>query len=125
MKLNKTLFLSVASLLILSVIAFVLVRRRGRKVYLSGEYRLNDNEFVYLYDKTLSDSNRVFYKGTLDYVILPYNYRKLAIGGQDAYGNVAVTYYPVKAIGYLQPNGKIVKVNFKDYAYVNPAYLEL
>ena len=124
MKKKEILLLSAAALLIVTAIVIV-IRRRGRKVYLSPEYRLNENEYVYLYGKTLSNEDSKFFKGNLDYVVIPYNYKKSQINSVDAYGAFAVTYYPVKAIGVLQPNGKIQRVNLRGYAYINPAYLEM
>lgn len=123
-KSNKILILSAVVLLIV-VVLIIVIRRRGRKVYLSEEFRLNPDYYVYLYDKFLSNSTRTYHNGNLDYVVLPHNYQKFAVYDTDAYGNQAAEYYPVKALGVLQANGNITRVNLNEYAYINPAYLAL
>ena len=120
MKRNKIIILSVASLLVIVVVAIVLIRRRGRKVYLKPEYRLNEDEYIYVFDRNLG--NRKFFKGTLDYVVLPYNYEKLSFEADDGIKHVM---YPVKAYGWLQPNGRIEKINLKEYTYIDRGYLSL
>lgn len=124
MKRNKIIILSAVALLVV-ILVIVVIRRRGRKIYLSDEYRLNPDEYVYLYDESLNEGSKVFYKGNLEYVVIPYNFQKKAVNDVDVYGNPVATYYPVIAIGYLQPNGKVQRVNLKNTAYINPAYINL
>lgn len=117
---NKAIILSVASLLVAMVVTIILIRRRGRKVFLKDEYRLNDEAYVYVFNRDLE--GRKYFNGTLDYVVLPYNYEKLAYEADDGVKHVM---YPVKAYGILQPNGNIQKLRLKEYTYIDKGYLSL
>jgi len=119
MKKKEILLLSAAALLVIVTI-IVIIRRRGRKVYLKDEYRLNDETYVYVFNRDLE--GRKYFNGTLDYVVLPYNFEKLAFEADDGVKHVM---YPVKAYGMLQPNGKIQKLKLKEYAYIDRGYLSL
>jgi hypothetical protein len=115
---SKILLLSVAALLVM-VILVVVIRRRGRKVYISEDFAPDTGQMVVLYQKDFSNKNALYFQNVLKYVVLPYDYEKKAIS------DGTVTYYPVKATGEVQTNNQVAKVNLKEYAYINPAYLDL
>lgn len=116
---NRTLLLS-ASVLLVVAVTVIVIRRRGRKVYLAEHYRLNENTYVYLHYKSEGASDfdsRQFFKGTLDYVVVPWNYK------DDVWTMDGVYYYPVTAIGYLMPDGKVKRVKLDSRAYIASRYI--
>lgn len=116
---NRTLLLSAAVLLVVAVTVIV-IRRRGRKVYIAEPYRLNENEYIYINYKSKGASDfesHQFFKGTLDYVVVPWNYK------DDVWTRNGVYYYPVTAIGYKMPDGKVRRVKFDSRAYIASRYI--
>ena len=116
MKINtKYLLLSAAALLVV-IILVIVIRRRGRKVYLKEQYRLNEDSVIYIFDK--DKGNSVWFKGLLDYVVLPFDYKKKVWYNTEGLiepdGTLFPEYVPVKAVGEKMPSGKIKTVYLKD-----------
>ena len=127
MKINtNTLLLSAAALLIV-VILIIVIRRRGRKVNLKEEYRLNEDSVIYIFDK--DNGNYVWYKGVLDYVVLPFNYQKKKWYNTDGInepdGTLFAEYVPVKSIGYKMPSGKIKTVRLNGVGLIATELLNI
>lgn len=130
MKRNKTLILSAVLLLVVLVSAIIVIRRRGRKVYLKTDFRASspdkyDDVYVYLYSPDLDSS--IYYKDILDYVVLPFDYKKKVKSKENtAYISSKVdNYYPVIAIGYKHTDGKIRRENLKEISYIKEDWLEI
>lgn len=130
MKRNKIIILSVASLLVILVVAIVLIRRRGRKVYvrngLSGR--------VYLYggfDGSEFQSS-LWYEQVLEYVVLPFDWENKTLSvehyneGMVDFINASnpFVFVPVKAVGVLDASGKVRKIVLKETQYINKKDLE-
>lgn len=115
---NRTLLLSAAVLLVVAVTVIV-IRRRGRKVYIAEPYRLNNQYDILLNLKDGSDvfSGSNFYRGTLDYVVVPYGYK------DDVWQQNGIYYYPVIAIGFATPDGKVRRVKLENRAYIDSRYI--
>lgn len=112
----KILSLSAAMLLVVLVIV---IRRRGRKVSIAEPYRLNAAYDILLFDQDLSHFH--FYRGTLDYVIMPYDWKnKSRTIDRDG---IAETYYPVIGIGFNQPSGKVKRIMFKETVYIEDVFI--
>lgn len=124
-KSTKILSLSAAALLVL-VIAVILIRRRGRKVYLKDEYKGSDYN-IYVFSSDFSNS--VFYQGTLEYVILPFDYEKRVWvnteGLVEPDGSLLKDYVPVKSVGVEQPSGRIKNIHLKGGGYIASDVLNL
>lgn len=115
---TKILSLSAVALLVVAILVIV-IRRRGRKVYIVEPYRSNNSYDIYLYAEDLD--NYDFFRGTLDYVVMPYGWKKKTINT-----NIAIepeTLYPVIGIGYKLPSGKIKRIRLKETAYIQGIYI--
>lgn len=115
MKKNGKILVVAAALLAVLIIVAVMVRRRGRKVYLKPEYRLNENHVIYIVPADGSDGT--FYQGILDYVIVPFNAENTDLNGQKL--------IQVSAVGQMLPDGRIVRVRLKGKNYIQLNVLDL
>lgn len=115
MKKKEILLLSAATLLILTAIVIV-IRRRGRKVYLKDEYRLNSNYYINVHPES-NWEDFIYYNGTMDYVVVPYNASTVDSDGSS--------YIQVSAIGELGSDGKVRRMKLKGSNYVDTRYLNL
>lgn len=115
---TKILSLSAVALLVVAILVIV-IRRRGRKVSIVEPYRLNNSYDIYLYAEDLD--NYDFYRGTLDYVIMPYNWKNKYV--ETDKGLYKDKLYPVIGIGYRLPSGKIKRIILKETAYIEGFYI--
>ena len=117
-KTTKILSLSAAALLVL-VVAIILIRRRGRKVYLKDKYRLNNKYQIWIHPEN-DWFNYLYYEGTLDYVIVPFNAQEISSDGKD--------YIRISGIGELQSDDRVRKLMFnrrKGNFFIEKSYLNL
>lgn len=115
---TKILSLSAVALLVVAILVIV-IRRRGRKVYIVEPYRSNNSYDIYLYAEDLD--NYDFFRGTLDYVIMPYNWKNKYLETDIAINKTKL--YPVIGIGYKLPSGKVKRVKLKETAYIEGFYI--
>lgn len=111
----KILSLS-ASVIMVLVITVILIRRRGRKVYLADKYRLNNAYYINVHPEE-DWENYIFYNGTLDYVIVPHNARTVSSDGSE--------YIQVSGIGALGSDGKVRRMSLKGNQFIDTRYLNL
>lgn len=109
------LLLSAAALLIVIAIVIV-IRRRGRKVYLQDKYRLNPEHYVNVHPEN-NWYDFIYYNGTMDYVVVPYDAQMVDSDGS--------TYIRVIAIGELGSDGKVRRMKLTGNNYVDTKYLNL
>ena len=114
---NKTLILSAASLLVVLVIAIVLIRRRGRKVYLKEKYRLNPAYRIWIVPEVGDYDRGKYFDGILDYVVIKPDASTLT----DDNGQELVA---VKAVG-IQFSDSVRRFNLDGTYYIETRYLDL
>ena len=114
-KKTKTIILSAVALLVL-MIAVILIRRRGRKVYLKDKYRLNNAYYIEVRPEE-DWENYIFYNGTLDYVVVPYKARTISSDGSE--------FVQITGIGELGSDGKVRRLRLKGSQFVDTRYLNL
>ena len=114
-KRTEILLLSAAALLFV-VALIIVIRRRGRKVFLKDKYRLNPAYYINVHPE--SDwSNFLYYNGTIDYVVVPFNASTVESDGS--------TYIRVIAIGELGSDGKVRRMKLTGNNYVDTKYLNI
>lgn len=109
------LSLSAVALLVVAILVIV-IRRRGRKVYLKESYRLNNNYYISIHPEDNWD-DYIWYNGTLDYVVIPYKARTIESDTN--------TYIEVKAVGELGSDGKIRRLKLDKGQFIDQHYLNL
>lgn len=114
-KRSKTIILSAVALLAV-VLVLVIVRRRGRKVYLSDKYRLNDSYYIAVRPED-DWENYIYYNGTLDYVIVPHNARTVSSDGSE--------FIQVSGVGELGSDGKVRRMKLSGAQFIDKRYLNL
>lgn len=114
---KKTAYITM-SVILVALIIFIVIRKRGRKVYLKEEYRLNNAYQIYTY-ASMDDYEGVYYQGTLDYVVVPYGAK------EEILNNSTDVYLPIIAVGQALSNGKVQRVRLKNIAYINKNWLAI
>lgn len=117
MKRNKIIILSVASLLIIAIVAIILIRRRGRKVYLKEKYRLNTAYRIWIVPDVGDYDRGKYFDGILDYVVIKPDAPTLT--GDDGGGLIAV-----KAVG-IQFSDSVRRFNLDGTYYIETKYLDI
>ena len=117
MKRNNIIILSAAVLLALIGLAIVIVRRRGRKVYLKDKYRLNSAYRIWIVPDVGDYDRGKYFDGILDYVVIAPNAPTLT--NDDGGGMVAV-----KAVG-IQFSDSVRRFNLDGTYYIETKYLDI
>lgn len=117
MKRNKIIILSVASILVILVVAIVLIRKRGRKVYLKEKYRLNTDYRIWIVPDVDDYDHGKYFDGILDYVVIDPKAPTLT-------GNTGGDLIAVKAVG-IQFSDSVRRFNLDGTYYIETRYLNL
>lgn len=113
MKKSAKLLIVALVVAVLIAVMVVMLRRRGKKVYIVEPYHLNAGHTLYLVDKELNQ--KYYFQGSLDYVIVS--------GKEDpveyTYNGYTYRLIPVIAVGERFPDGKTKRQRLDGTFYID------